>query len=81
LVDTSVWIDHLRQGEDALIELLADGRVLMHPYILGEIALGNLAQRTSVLDALRNLPSATVARDTEVLQYIEATKLFGLGVG
>ncbi len=81
LVDTSVWIDHLRQGDDALIKLLADGRVLIHPYILGEIALSHLRHRTTVLKALGALPSATVAQDGEVLQYIETTKLFGLGVG
>jgi predicted nucleic acid-binding protein len=81
LVDTSVWIDHLRNGDDALIKLLVDGRVLTHPFILGEIALGSLSQRKSILDGLGNLPQATVAREAEVLKYIEATKLFGFGVG
>ena len=53
----------------------------MHPFILGEIALGGLAQRQLVLGALANLPMAVVAEDIEVLRYIETAALFGLGVG
>lgn len=80
LVDTSVWIDHFRAGDAALVELLNQGRVLMHPFVLGELALGNFRRR-DVLGALRDLSPATVATDGEVLDFIERNVLFGLGIG
>jgi len=81
LVDTSVWIEHLRSRNVALVGLLERGAVLMHPFIVGEVALGNLSQRELVLDSLANLPMATMASDGEVLGYINSARLWGLGIG
>lgn len=81
LVDTSVWVDHLRIGDPELAALLQDGRVLVHPWVVGELALGQLWGRSEVLGLLQNLPHATVATDLEVLNLIEARHLFGLGIG
>jgi hypothetical protein len=81
LVDTSVWVDHLRSGDDELATLLNSGQVLMHPFVLGELACGNLRQRAEVLSLLQNLPQATVAQEEEVLFYIERHELMGRGIG
>jgi predicted nucleic acid-binding protein len=81
LVDTSVWVDHLRAGNDALRQLLDSGQVLGHPFITGELALGNLRQRRLILGALRQLPRAAVASDQEVLHFIERQALSGSGIG
>ena len=81
LVDTSVWIDHLRKGDNALAETLQDNLVIMHPHVLGELALGNLKDRSAVLSLLRNLPEAVVATDDEVQSMIEEQPLFGRGIG
>ena len=81
LVDTSVWIDHLRAGDDALAELLDQGKVLAHPFVIGELALGKLTKRNIILGTLRDLPQAAVATDDEVLQFIERHELFGHGIG
>jgi len=81
LVDTSVWIDHLKGGDDKLAELLQAGRVLIHPFVVGEIALGNLRQRELVLEFLANLPRAEQASDDEVLRYIAVAGLSGSGIG
>lgn len=81
LVDTSVWIDHLRHGDSALVNLLNTGRVLAHPFVIGELALGNLRQRDAILDTLNDMPRAKVATDGEVLALINQSKLYGLGVG
>lgn len=81
LVDTSVWIDHFRSGDDRLVRHLNDGDVLTHPCVIGELALGRLARRDDVLGLLHNLPQATVASDDEVLAFIEGRGLFGLGIG
>jgi hypothetical protein len=81
LVDTSVWIDHLRAGNRLLVELLEAGNVLVHPFVIGEIALGNLKQRGLILGALADLPQAVVARDDEVMPFIEGSGLFGRGIG
>lgn len=80
LVDTSVWIDYFRAGNPALEELLNQSRVLMHPFVLGELALGNFRRR-EILNVLRVLPQAVVATDSEVLGLIEERTLFGLGIG
>lgn len=80
LVDTSVWVDHLRKGEAALAGLLNDGAVLMHVYVVGELALGKLQDR-SVIQALLRLPQAPMASASELLRYIEAVSLFGMGIG
>lgn len=81
LVDTSVWIDHLRGNEPRLVALLEGGQVLTHAFVIGELALGSLRRRDQVLDALRNLPRAKVAEDEEVLGFIEDESLGGLGIG
>lgn len=81
LADTSVWIDHLRGGDEKLASLLHDGLVLIHPFVVGELACGNLRDRESVLGLLQALPRATVATDTEVLFFIERHALMGRGIG
>lgn len=81
LVDTSIWIDHLRTGDRLLVGLLQDGHVLAHPWVTGELALGHLSQRGEVLGLMHNLPQATVATDVEVLGLIDNRHLFGLGIG
>lgn len=81
LVDTSVWIDHLRSGDAALARLLNTGLVLCHPWVAGELALGNLAQRQMILSLVRALPSAVVATDSEVLSLIDRHRLHGRGIG
>jgi predicted nucleic acid-binding protein len=81
LVDTSVWIDHLRQGEVGLTRLLNTGRVLAHRFVTGELALGSLQNRGMVLGCLQDLPQATVATDEEVMRFIANHALFGIGIG
>ena len=81
LVDTSVWIDHLRAGNEQLARFLKAEQVLIHPFVIGEVALGSLSQRDVVIDALYELPRVHVASDSEVLGFIDRQKLFGRGVG
>ena len=81
LVDTSVWIDHLRAGDAELAALLNGSQVLMHPFVLGELACGNLHNRVEVLALLKNLPQAVLANDEEVLFFIERHTLMGRGIG
>lgn len=81
LVDTSIWIDHLRSPDDKLTQLLMDGQVMAHPFVTGELALGNLRNREEILAALLDLVQAPVASDTEVLRFIAAESLYGLGIG
>ena len=81
LVDTSVWIDHLRRGDAELASLLQVGQVLAHPWVTGEIALGHLSRRSEILGLLNNLPQATSATESEVLTLIDTHQLFGLGIG
>jgi predicted nucleic acid-binding protein len=81
LVDTSVWVDHLRKDNSEMRLLLDGGRVLIHPFVVGELAMANLNRRDFVLAALRKLPEALVAREEEVLQFVAASGLFGLGIG
>ncbi len=81
LVDTSVWIDHLRTGEPHLVALLERSQVLMHPFVLGELACGNLRRRAEVLRHLGALPRSPVATDDEALCFVEAHRLMGRGIG
>jgi predicted nucleic acid-binding protein len=81
LVDTSVWVEHLRAGEPKLVNLLEQGRVMIHPFVIGELSLGNLAHREVVLGSLADLPVVTIASDDEVLRFIAANRLHGLGIG
>jgi predicted nucleic acid-binding protein len=81
LADTSIWIDHLRIGQSTLVRLLDDGLVLGHPWVVGELALGCLAQRQEVIGLLDSLPQATVATHEEVMTLINRHQLYGLGIG
>ncbi len=81
LVDTSVWIDHLRAADGTLARLLESASVLAHPLVTGEIALGRLRQRNAILTALADLPQCDVATETEVMRFIERQALFGAGIG
>ena len=81
LVDTSVWVGHLRSGDDVLATLLDRGQVLMHAFVSGELACGNLRQRAEILQLLKDLPQAVTARDEEVLFFIERHGLMGRGIG
>jgi predicted nucleic acid-binding protein len=81
LVDTSVWVDHLRRTETGLVALLNKGSVLCHPFIIGELACGNLKNRTEVLALLRILPSVPAADVHEVLLLIDEHRLMGKGLG
>jgi predicted nucleic acid-binding protein len=81
LVDTSVWIDHLRSSDKGLTALLDDAQVLSHPFVIGELALGRLAARSEVLELLGNLPSSPMVGDVEMLSFIDAHGLAGSGLG
>ena len=81
LVDTSVWIDHLRDNDPTLFAFLRRRQVLAHPFVIGELALGSLRQRDVILGSLRGLPRALIATDEEVQAYIDKHALFGLGIG
>jgi hypothetical protein len=81
LVDTSVWVEHFRRGEPVLARRLQAGEVLSHPLVIGEVAMGNLQDRATLLRSLSALPPAVVATDDEVLAFIEREELHGLGIG
>jgi len=81
LVDTSVWVHHLRSANPTLKSLLNEGNVLCHPFIIGELACGNLKNRSEVLSLLQLLPAAKQATREEVMQFIESERLMGKGLG
>jgi predicted nucleic acid-binding protein len=81
LVDTSVWVDHLRRSDTGLVALLERAEVSMHPFVLGEIACGSLRDRDSILELLQDLPAAVVASPEEVLKFIRVQALHGKGIG
>ena len=81
LVDTSIWVDHMRADNFALKKLLDSGRVLMHPFVIGELALGRMRQRDIILSALSDLPRVASATDAEVLGFVDRESLFGRGIG
>jgi predicted nucleic acid-binding protein len=81
LVDTSVWIDHLRSGDEKLTHLLESTQVLTHPFVIGELACGNLSNRSEVLVLLADLPKVVTATDLEVLFFIKQHRLMGHGIG
>jgi predicted nucleic acid-binding protein len=81
LVDTTVWIDHFRGGGPLLSRLLERGGVLGHPWVTGELALGNLRRRDKTLRLMGQLTQATVATPAELMEFIEQVELFGLGIG
>jgi len=81
LVDTSVWIDHLHKRIPALVDALESESVLIHPFVVGELASGRLTKRDEVLHLLATLPSSPVATDAEALELIERHRLMGKGIG
>jgi predicted nucleic acid-binding protein len=81
VVDTAIWIDHFRATDSHLTELLDEEAVLMHPWIVGELACGNLSSRSVTLNSLRKLPQISPANEDEVLFMIEQHKLMGRGIG
>jgi predicted nucleic acid-binding protein len=81
LVGASIWIDHLRSGNTRLTDLLDQSQVLAHPFVIGELACGNLRNRDEILKLLNDLPQSPVATPAEALNFIESHQLMGLGVG
>lgn len=81
LVDTSIWIDHLRNGSPALAALLQKDFVCTHDFVIGELACGNLRNRAEVLGLLQSLPRLSAATEAEVLFFIEQQRLMGCGIG
>jgi predicted nucleic acid-binding protein len=81
LVDTSIWVDHLRTGLPTLSRLLGEGGVLAHPWVIGELACGNLRDRSRLIQLLKGLPQAPLAMDAEVMLLIERHQWMGRGIG
>ena len=81
LVDTSVWIDHLARGDRGLVRSLETGEVATHPFVIGELACGNLRNRDDVLYLLRRLPVLPRATDDETLDLVGRRRLMGRGIG
>lgn len=81
LVDTSIWVDHLRNHNKDLAALLLKVEVVTHPFVIGELACGNLKNRTKILSLINELPLTTIAQHEEVLEMIEQKKLMGQGIG
>lgn len=81
LVDTSIWVEHFRYGHNRLVELLDEGRVLIHPFVIGELACGNIRNRDEILALLRALPASAVADIEEVIVFIDTRRLMGKGLG
>lgn len=81
LVDSSIWIDHLKRSDAQMEALLMAGQVLMHPFVHGELALSTMKNRAMILEDLKNLPACLVATDDEVLAFIDQHNLNGVGIG
>jgi predicted nucleic acid-binding protein len=81
LVDSSVWIEHVRAPDEIMLELLRDRMVLVHPFVIGEMAIGHVRRREAVLSELKELPQAPLVDDDEVLEFIMKRRLFGQGIG
>lgn len=81
LVDTSIWIDHLRAGSPPLTSLLETGIVVCHPFVIGELACGSLSNRSEILNLLQSLPQLPTATNDETLFFIEQHSLMGRGIG
>jgi len=81
LADTSVWVAHFRTRSAGLSLALADGKILGHPHVVGELACGTLRNRAGILGLLRDLPQATVATHEEALSCVETNRLYGRGLG
>jgi len=81
LVDTSVWVNHLRRGDDALAQTLLAGEVACHPFVIGELACGSIANRRGFLSLLSALPALAKLQNAEVLTFIDHHRLMGKGLG
>ena len=81
LVDTSIWVSHLRGGDTHLQELLVDGQVICHPLVIGELACGRLNNRKEIISLLQTLPKAITVELEEILYFVERQRLMGLGMG
>jgi len=81
LIDTSIWIDHFRNSNDQLVELLNDGEVFCHPLIIGELACGNIKNRKEILTALQALPQSSVVDHDEIMFFIDKNQIMGKGLG
>lgn len=81
LVDTSVWVDHFRTADSRLTDLLLDGQVICHAFIVGELACGNLRRRAEVLTLLRSLPQLPGLTNDDALEFLDAHRLAGKGLG
>ena len=80
LADTSIWIDHLRSPDDGFAAVLERGEIIIHPFVIGELACGHLRNRSELLTLWGNLPASPIATDEETLAFIERKKLMGLGL-
>jgi predicted nucleic acid-binding protein len=81
LVDTSVWINHLREGDKNLTILLENGLVACHPFIIGELACGNMKNRNEIINLLNALPSVPLLEHYEIMEFIEGRKIMNQGIG
>ncbi len=81
LADTSIWIDHFRHGTNGLRDLLNEGQVAIHPFVIGELACGSLKDRALILTSLNTLPPVRAATHGEVIALLDQHKLWGLGLG
>ncbi|MFB3813782.1 MAG: type II toxin-antitoxin system VapC family toxin [Terriglobales bacterium] len=81
LVDTSIWVEHLRYGLPGLVSLLHRSEVQCHPFVIGELACGSISRRSEVLQLLRRLPTVSVVENEEVMTFVERHRLMGQGVG
>jgi predicted nucleic acid-binding protein len=81
LVDTSVWVSYLRHGNSRLQQLLQESKVVSHPFIIGELACGNIGNRTEIISLMQSLPMLDVVEHEELLLFIEHNKMMGTGLG
>ena len=81
LVDTSIWVAHLRKGNRQLEKSLMDAEVICHPFIIGELACGTISNRTEILSLLKSLPSAPVLEFDELMYFIDENQMMGIGIG
>ena len=81
LVDTCIWVDHFHRGDAELTAFLESDRVMTHPHVIGELALGTLRNRSVILQTLADLPQTLVAREEEVMAMIDRHKLQNIGIG
>jgi predicted nucleic acid-binding protein len=81
LVDTSIWVTHLRKGNRQLEQLLMDAEVICHPFIIGELACGTIKNRNEILSLLKSLPSAPVIEFDEFMFFIDQNQMMGIGIG